>query len=412
VLKNKFFPINLMGIFINFSCQVNNKCYTIYNIYYEDSMTEPLYEQIYRHIISEIETGNLQPGDRVPSEKELAESFSVSRITSKRALQILEQKGMINRARGRGSFVTRDLQLGEKEFEKQLSNPIKEQHKTAFIMPDFADSFGARLFRSIESNMKNNNAVMFFRRTGGSLEEEARAIDAFLAAGVDGLIVFPVHGEFYNERLLRMALDHFPLVLVDRYLKGISACSVSVNNQMAAQDLTEYLIRLGHTRIAFVSPPIQGTSTIEERLQGVTSGFAAHGLSFGPEDCLTNLYSTLPNAFISENIQRDEETIKSFVNSHPEVTAFVVCEYNLALILEQVLTHLGHHVPNNYSIVCFDSPEDTINGPHFTHICQDEGFMGQKAVELLMAQIAGQEVPLQTIVPYQLKVGVTSGPLQ
>jgi DNA-binding LacI/PurR family transcriptional regulator len=281
----------------------------------------------------------------------------------------------------------------------------------AFIMPDFADSFGTRLLRSIETNMRLNNTAMLFRRTSGSLEEEANAIDSFIASGVDGLIVFPVHGEFYNERLLRMALDRFPLVLVDRYLKGISACSISVNNRQAAQDLTEYLIGLGHTQIAFVSPPVQGTTTIEERMQGVTNGLAAHGLSFGPEDCLTDLYSTLPDAFIPENIQKDEETIKLFLETHPQLTAFVVCEYNLALVLEHVLNRLGHIVPQEFSIVCFDSVQDAIGGPHFTYISQDESFMGQKAVELLLAQIDGQEVPLQTTVPYSLIEGFSSGPL-
>ena len=377
-------------------------------------MTEPLYEQIYKHILADIEKGELQPGDRVPSEKELSDQYSVSRITSKRALQVLEQQGFVDRARGKGSFVAKNIAVGtnlpraREEFNGSI---LKDQFMGAFIIPDFADSFGSRLLRSVETNMRSHNMAMLFRRTGESLDEEARAIDALLEAGVDGLIVFPVHGEFYNERLLRMVLDRFPLVLVDRYLKGISACSISVDNQRAARDLTEYLIRLGHTRIAFVSPPVQGTSTIEERMQGVTAGLAAHGLPFSADDCLTNLYSTLPDAFMPENIQKDEETIKSFLETHPQLTAFVVCEYNLALVVEQVLIRLGHQIPRDFSVVCFDSVEDAIHGPHFTHIHQDEVFMGEKAVELLLAQIAGQEVPLQTIAPYTLREGATSGPL-
>jgi DNA-binding LacI/PurR family transcriptional regulator len=184
-----------------------------------------------------------------------------------------------------------------------------------------------------------------------------------------------------------------------------------VDNQQAARDLTEYLIGLGHSQIAFVSPPVQGTSTIEERMQGVAAGLAAHGLSFGPEDCLTDLYSTLPGAFVTENIQKDEETIRQFLAVHPDLTAFVVCEYNLALVLEQALHRLGHRVPEDYSIVCFDSVETAIDGPIFTHICQDEELMGRQAVEMLLAQIRGEEVPLQTTVPYELKEGRSSGPL-
>lgn len=377
-------------------------------------MAEPLYEQIYNQILANIKTGQLKPGDRVPSEKELSDQYNVSRITSKRALQILDQQGLIERSRGKGSFVSHGADVSLKPAnvkEKTNSNRLNEQQMAAFIIPDFADSFGTRLLRSIETHMRLNNTAMLFRRTCGSIEEEANAIDAFIAAGVDGVIVFPVHGEFYNERLLRMVLDHFPLVLVDRYLKGISACSISVNNRQAAQDLTEYLIGLGHTRIAFVSPPVQGTTTIEERMQGVTNGLVAHGLSFGQEDCLTDLYSTLPDAFVPENIQKDEETIRRFLETHPQLTAFVVCEYNLALVLEQVLIRLGHSIPKDFSIVCFDSVEDAIGGPHFTHISQDENFMGKKAVELLLAQIDGQEVPMQTTVPYTLVEGKSSGPL-
>jgi DNA-binding GntR family transcriptional regulator len=43
----------------------------------------PLYEQLYKYIVGEIKEGKLKNGDRVPSEKDLAAQFNVSRITSK-----------------------------------------------------------------------------------------------------------------------------------------------------------------------------------------------------------------------------------------------------------------------------------------------------------------------------------------
>ena len=65
-------------------------------------MKVPLYEQLYRFVLGEIEAGRLAPGARVPSEKALADQFRVSRITSKRALEKLAQDGLIQRAHGRG----------------------------------------------------------------------------------------------------------------------------------------------------------------------------------------------------------------------------------------------------------------------------------------------------------------------
>ena len=63
----------------------------------------PLYKQIIEDILSRIHDGSLQPGDRIPSERELAEQYLVSHITSKNALAELADKGYITRQKGKGS---------------------------------------------------------------------------------------------------------------------------------------------------------------------------------------------------------------------------------------------------------------------------------------------------------------------
>ena len=80
----------------------------------------PLYEQIYNDIIEGIENGTYKKGDRLPSEKELSEKYCVSRITSKKALELLAEEGRIIRMAGKGSFVsgaelTEEVQAAEEE---------------------------------------------------------------------------------------------------------------------------------------------------------------------------------------------------------------------------------------------------------------------------------------------------------
>lgn len=373
-----------------------------------DAMKMPLYERLYNYVIGEITAGRLRPGDRVPSEKELAGQFDVSRITSRKALERLSQDGVIERMRGRGSFVSGNMDvtrlqgLAARPAAQTAGSP---RRVAALLLPDLADSYGLRLVRSVDSYLRRQGYYLLLCRTGGQREEEERAIEASVEIGVDGLIVFPVHGEYYSERLLRLVLDHYPLVLVDRYLKGIPACSVFTDNRRAAEDLTSYLIDQGHMHIAFISPPAQGTSAIEDRIQGVTAALATRGLSFGPEDCLTDMYSTLPGAFTAENVAKDAETIRRFLEAHPQVTALVACEYNIALVLQHTLAGMGRRVPEDHAIVCFDSVEYPIGAPQFTHVRQDEERMGCQAVDLLMAQIAGQEVPLHTVIEHQLVEG-------
>lgn len=67
---------------------------------------KPRYQQLKDLIINRISSGDLRPSDRVPSENELVESMSVSRMTANRALRELTNEGYVERVAGRGTFVS------------------------------------------------------------------------------------------------------------------------------------------------------------------------------------------------------------------------------------------------------------------------------------------------------------------
>jgi GntR family transcriptional regulator len=64
----------------------------------------PLYRQLVDDIVQKIESGEIKPGERLPSEREMAESLKVSRVTARQALHTLEQLGLVYREQGRGTF--------------------------------------------------------------------------------------------------------------------------------------------------------------------------------------------------------------------------------------------------------------------------------------------------------------------
>lgn len=70
------------------------------------AVTKPRYQQLKDMIIDRISSGELRPNDRVPSENELVESMSVSRMTANRALRELTNEGYVDRVTGRGTFVS------------------------------------------------------------------------------------------------------------------------------------------------------------------------------------------------------------------------------------------------------------------------------------------------------------------
>lgn len=66
----------------------------------------PLYIQIAEGIAARIESGELSPGDRLPSERSLSEMLGVNRLTLRRAFRLLAGEGLLLRRQGKGTFIT------------------------------------------------------------------------------------------------------------------------------------------------------------------------------------------------------------------------------------------------------------------------------------------------------------------
>lgn len=74
----------------------------------------PMYHQIMENLKKQIEDGTLAPDTLIPSEREYAERFGISRMTVRQALSNLVNEGYLYRQKGKGTFVSR------KKFEQPL----------------------------------------------------------------------------------------------------------------------------------------------------------------------------------------------------------------------------------------------------------------------------------------------------
>ncbi|MDX1341049.1 MAG: UTRA domain-containing protein [Reinekea sp.] len=90
-------------------------------------MAAPRFETIKKHIIAKVEKGQWQPGDAVPSENALAEQFSVSRMTARRALTELTDAGVLQRTQGAGTFVAEQLPTGSLLEIRNIADEIMER---------------------------------------------------------------------------------------------------------------------------------------------------------------------------------------------------------------------------------------------------------------------------------------------
>lgn len=365
---------------------------------------ELLYQKIYNDLLEGIRTKRFPEGSRLPSEKELAEQYNVSRITSKKALEMLADRNYITRKPGKGSYV---LDLTGMENEKQL-NPLPERKDNGgkgligVVFDSFGPIFGCEMVGGIERECRKQNFHMILKCTYGNREEETKALEELISLGVEGILLMCVQGEHYNEYVLKLSLENFPIVLVDREMAGLPIPCVTTDNFQAAKDLVNLLINKGHKNICFLSHPIIQTSSVSARFSGYLDSLLEHGLKTGEDMWLRNLGSSLPRLDEDEEGEdEDGKRIEDFIRAHPEATGFFTLDETLGITVYKILCRMG--LEKEKEIVFFDGIDENYDpNPMFSHVKQGEYLIGVMAVKYLRDRMKGREVPKKYCVPYEI----------
>ena len=101
----------------------------------------PLYEQLMEQIRFDILRGTYPVGEKIPTERELEERYSVSRVTVRRALQELTAGGMLERKQGKGTFVAEPKQeIGRPGVQDFFDACRKAGKKPAAILVSFREA--------------------------------------------------------------------------------------------------------------------------------------------------------------------------------------------------------------------------------------------------------------------------------
>lgn len=128
---------------------------------------KPSYMKIQDYILYKIENGEYPVGSKIPSETELADMFSVSRITANKAIKELSVMGLLERTRGLGTFVREysESKINSKAFVSALKLDLhaKREHRLLQFKlikpyPELMESFELKEEESFyEIILANNN---------------------------------------------------------------------------------------------------------------------------------------------------------------------------------------------------------------------------------------------------------------
>jgi len=208
---------------------------------------------------------------------------------------------------------------------------------------------------------------------------------------VDGLIL--VESETHDKRIERLSSEGFPFVLIGRYEPIDAVCSVDNDNIGAAFMATDYLIRIGRRRVAYIGGPA-GLTVTRDRLQGYKNALESHGVGYDP--CLV--------AFSEFNERSAASAMAELLSLNPPPDAVVGLDDLIALSAMREAKRHGRRVPDEIAFIGFnDSPLCHYVEPSLTSIAVDIPALARRATEMLITLIEGHEPhPKRQIVPARL----------
>lgn len=319
-------------------------------------MTKPLYEKIKNDIQRDIMNGTLSVNSQLPTELELSTTYGVSRITSKRALNELEQDGLIYRVQGKGSFVA----------ETNTKKTSEDVFDLLFMMP-FPDA----------SNFGDYTSGMLQALQGTPYRLHIQRYD--LETQYDdyaGVIFYPIDNHDALEAVFTLYARNIPVVILDKEVSGMPITTVVSNNDQGGYEATKHLMEQGVDEVLFVtSEDIENVSSIRTRYFGYL-----RALSESSDYTHQN-----PILWSQSNRTLDPGFIKQLQSKH----CGLVCGNDiLALTLMNELKHLGFLIPQDVKIVGFDNTQaSSYVDPPLTTIAQNFEEIGRVAMSELLSHI-------------------------
>ncbi len=357
-----------------------------------------LYDKIYQKILKDIENGVYKVGDKLPTEKELSLKYNVSRITSQRAMKELVENNIVDRHPGLGSFVSdrASQSIGQVAL---LSEPTCI---IGLVVEAIWPSYGIDLFDAIYEKALEFGYHLVVKKSYGHQDMELQAIKELMQMGAKGILLMPAHGTNYSEDILKLVLDKYPIVLIDRYLNGIPVPFVGSDNIHGVMSAYEYLQSIGHKNIGYITSEEGQATAIDERKQGyIKACIEAKSQLY--------LYENAKCVILSSYDPSDNEAVlqelEQYILMNVGVTAYIVSEYYLAKMMKLAIKKIGMRMPEDISVICFDSPSNYANVYEYTHVRQNETEIGYLAMQHLHDVISGNMKDDRVFVETSIMIG-------
>jgi GntR family transcriptional regulator, arabinose operon transcriptional repressor len=243
-------------------------------------MARPKYQIVLDQLARDIADGRYRPGQKLPSEVALVQRFGVSRITAGHAVRELQQRGLVERVAGSGTYVCG-------------ATAAREGLVFGLVIPDLGET---EIFEPIcqaiaEAPEAAGHALLWPHSAARNSSREDQAIQLCtqcVARKVSGVFFAPLelspNALEINRRVMKLLRDaRIPVVLLDRRPDPAGPqdrCDLAgIDNHRAGALAAGHLLSLGARRIGFLGYQNQA-ATVSARISGYREALGSKGRVF------------------------------------------------------------------------------------------------------------------------------------
>jgi LacI family transcriptional regulator len=272
------------------------------------------------------------------------------------------------------------------------------------LVPDMGTGYIGEIIRGIDTELWLSNLDLIIYTTHRTASKEANYVANLAKGMVDGLLlVLPRRPADFIGILTQR---NFPFVLIDHQGIGKDCPAVGAANWQGGFTATEYLIKLGHQRIGFITGWMDLGCALD-RLDGYRSALRANHIPEEPKLIYEGTFFQ-PDGFTGASTLLDLPDPPTAIFASNDVMAMGVMD---------AVRHKGLRVPDDVSVIGFDDiPQASLIRPALTTIRQPLEKMGRVATQMLLEllsqpqkKIGRIELPTELIVRDSCQASQTSG---
>ena len=302
---------------------------------------------------------------------DIARKLDVSKVTVSKALR--DHPDISEATKKKVRHIAKKLGYTPNFMARSLS--ARCSGTLGLVVPRIAHHFFATAIEAIYERAREDDYDVILMVSQESAERQARNIQTLLSMRVDGLLISAAEDTSDLSPFQLLQKMGVPTVMFDRTVPGQSFSSVTVDDEEGAFKITEHAIKSGFTRLGHLAG-YSNTNVGKLRRLGFQKALQKHGLLLRREWVVEGGFSDHDGSAGLSKLCENREL--------PE--AIFAVTYPVALGAHSAARKRGLAIPQDLALVCFGSYYDYFS-PAIIRVEQPTPLIGQKAVELLLAQI-------------------------